>query len=77
MAALMGDRNHYIDAVYYYMRRYVVIVMGDIILVVWSAFHHLIHSLVLRVTLNKFMTRILKSFRPLLVKEKEGAVKME
>lgn len=26
MAALVGDRNHYIDAVYYYMRRCVVMV---------------------------------------------------
>ena len=33
MAALAGDRNHYIDAAYYYMRRCVVMVTADSI---WS-----------------------------------------
>ena len=33
MAALAGDRNHYIDAAYYYMRRCVVMVTADSIVV--------------------------------------------
>lgn len=32
MAALMGDRNHYVDAVYYYMRRYAVMATAYIII---------------------------------------------
>lgn len=31
----MGDRNHYIDAVYYYMRRYLVIILVTTDIIVW------------------------------------------
>ena len=78
MAALMGDNNHYIDAVYYYMRRCVAIVMAGVIdYYFFQVFHLLTRLLELREISNRFMTRILKSFKHLLLKKKEGPVKME
>lgn len=78
MAALMGDNNHYIDAVYYYMRRCVAMVMAAMVDHYYlPVFHLLTHLLELRGISNRFMTRILKSFKHSLLKKKEGPVKME